>query len=86
MTTPRQTDRDTFINGVDWFARLSRAWRDITKIKGKKTSQVSRPYPLHGANELMNTWATTSRSASLPPEMQAKIKPKLNLETTSLTS
>lgn len=73
MTELRQSNWETFVNGLNSHTPLSRAWRDINRIKGKKTSQVSHPNPPHRANELINNWATTDSFASLPPGMQAKL-------------
>ncbi|XP_045620179.2 RNA-directed DNA polymerase from mobile element jockey [Procambarus clarkii] len=65
MVELRQTDWETFVSGLISHTPLSRAWKDINKVKGKNAAEISYPNPLHRANELVDAWATTSSFDSL---------------------
>ncbi|KAK8744793.1 hypothetical protein OTU49_000617, partial [Cherax quadricarinatus] len=76
MTELRQTDWEKFVNGLNAHTPLSRAWRDINRIKGNRTGQIAHPHPLHRANELVSAWAATSSYDNLPSTTQAKLNDK----------
>jgi hypothetical protein len=73
MVELRQTNWETFVRGLNSHTPLSRAWKDINKIKGKNAAEISYPNPLHRANELVDAWATTSSFDSLPLPSQNEL-------------